>query len=118
MSRKLTVLVLVLALLLSVTITCSAAARSTWAVTDLVFEGTTAICEVTANTELVTQRISARVALYQGKTCIASWYQAAYGILDFSETATVEKGKEYVMLVDLTVNGVVQPTLRQAGTCE
>lgn len=118
MNRRIMAFLAVIVLLLSIPVMATASARAAVAITELSFDGTTAICNVIVTADYTNHRIAARIGLYDGDECVASWFASDYGLLDFSETATVVKGREYVLVADLTINGVVQPTVTQTATCE
>lgn len=118
MKRRIIAILLVFLLVISLSVTVYASARMSLIGLGLSFEGTTAKCTMTATADYSTHRIYAKIGLYDGDVCVRSWTRSAYGILNFSENVAVTKGKTYVLMADVTVNGVVMPTVTKSGTCE
>ncbi len=61
--------------------------------------------------------ISAVTKLWQGNSCIETWEDTAYGILNVTYSTDVKGGKSYTVTVDYTINGIVQKQLSDSGTC-
>lgn len=74
------------------------------------FTGTTAHCDVSVTSDKSTDEITATIKLWNGSSCVATWYDIAYGTLSFYATRTVNLNTTYVLTVDATVNGVSYPT--------
>lgn len=111
---------LLMALLLFVLpITANAAtARSIIIKPGIAFDGTTANCTVSVTANSMTDEIEVVVNLLQGNTCIATWNASGSGFVNFSKSKTVNKGSEYTLSADVTINGVAQPTMTFTGKCE
>ena len=74
--------------------------------TDLSMSGTTATCFVNVRSEKSTDNIEISVKLYCGDEVVAEWNGvSSEGTLYFSRTATVKKGKTYVMKTSCSING-------------
>ena len=98
--------------------TAHAASRSIGIVPNLSFSGTTANCTVRVVADSFSHEIEATIKLWQGSTCVATWEEEGKGILSFSDTATVTKGKTYTLTVDAIVNDVAQPQASTSAKCE
>lgn len=99
---------LIMALLLVLLIPVSAAAsvaRTPQSFPSLSFNGTTANCSLTIWTNDSSASINATVQLWQGNTCLQTWYASGTGRLTFSETQSVTSGVQYKLTVSATVNG-------------
>lgn len=113
------------ALLVAVILVCTVCPMAASAVTPRVrsfvpsldFSGTTAYCELTVNTDYLTDKISATIKLWSGSTCLETWTASASGFLVFSDTVTVSKG-EYTLTADVTINGTVYPQVSVTNTCK
>lgn len=82
----------------------------------LSFSGTTAICEVSVNTDYMTDTISAVIKLWSGSTCVKTWVRTATGYLTFNESVSVSKG-EYTLTVDTIISGTTYPQVSVTATC-
>lgn len=71
----------------------------------LSFNGTTANCSVTIYTGDSSASVNATVQLWQGNTCLKTWYASGTGFLAFSGTQSVTSGVQYKLTVSATVNG-------------
>lgn len=99
---------LIMALLLVLLIPVSAAAsvaRTPQSFPSLSFNGTTANCSLTILTNDSSASINATVQLWQGNTCLQTWYASGTGRLTFSGTQSVTSGLQYTLTVSATVNG-------------
>lgn len=72
-------------------------------------DGTTAYCGVTYRSGNSDTQISVTLTLKQGSTIIDSWSGSGKGMVIISETSTVELGKTYDLVLESTVDGIVQP---------
>lgn len=79
------------------------------------FDGTDALCYVAIYEP--SSDIKATIKLWQGSTCIATWKADGVGFVEFSDTVSVSKGKNYTLTVDTTVNGKTKPRESCTGTC-
>ena len=99
------------------TLPAQAAYRQIAALPSISFRGTTATCSVIIRADKADDDISADISLWQGNSCIESWEASDSGMLTFSETSTVSKGKSYTLKVDFSINGNVQQSASHSGTC-
>ena len=76
---------------------------------NLKIDGTTAYCEVNYRAGDSDTQISVTLTLKQGHTTIDSWSDSGKGSVLISETATVQTGKTYDLVMNATVNGKPQP---------
>lgn len=83
----------------------------------LLFEGETAKCSVLVTANSFNDNITAVIKLWDGGYCIATWTGSGAGYLNMNRTTDAEKGKEYIMTVAVTINGVKQDTVSAYGTC-
>ena len=72
-------------------------------------DGTTAYCSVDYYSGNRDATVSVTLTLKQGSTTIDSWSNSGKGLVIISETATVQKGKTYDLVMNSTVNGKAQP---------
>lgn len=111
---------LLLALLMMLMIPMSAFAdnmRLMRVTPQLSFNETTANCSVRVYAENVADTITATVKLWDGGTCLETWYPSGTGSLSFSTTKAVTSGRQYKLTVDATINGVALTTVSTTGTC-
>ena len=85
-----------------------AARRAVTASPSLRFDGTTAICAMEILADKATDRISATMELYQGRTLIDRWAASDTGVLYMEESTDVEMNKTYTLTVRYTINGADQ----------
>ncbi len=83
----------------------------------LYFNGTTATCGVSVYGKTAEDAITATVKLWDGGTCLETWYPSGTGSLNFSGAKTVTSGRQYKLTVDATINGVALTTVSTTGTC-
>ena len=114
MKRRIIPLAVALALVLG--ISAQAAVWANAVVPVIEFNGTTAICTVTARGE-ADDAITVRAKLWQGSTCLKDWQASGTGSVTLSRTATVEEGKTYRLTADVTIGGVKQSTKSYSATC-
>lgn len=76
---------------------------------NLKINGTTAYCAVDYYSGNRADTISVTLTLKQGRTTIDSWSDSGKGSVLISETATVQTGKTYDLVMNATVNGKPQP---------
>lgn len=111
---------LLLAVLMVLTIPVFAFADNTRTVQvapRLSFSGSTATCSVRVYGENTADSITAPVKLWDGGTCLETWYPSGTGSLSFSTTKAVTSGRQYKLTVDATINGVALTTVSTTGTC-
>lgn len=81
------------------------------------FEGTIAYCSVLVTANSTNDEIKVVVKLWQGDRCIATWNASGTGFVNFSESKAVNKGTEYTLTADVTINGEKQPAMSFSGKC-
>lgn len=75
----------------------------------LSFTGTTAHCELTVGCDYLTDYITATIKLWNGSSCVATWYETAEGYMNFYATRTVSLNTTYKLTADVTINGTAYP---------
>ncbi len=100
---------LVLLLCLSMSTALASASRGVTYDPTLKIDGTTAYCRVNYHSGNRDDTISVTLTLKQGGTTIDSWSDSGKGLVIISETATVQRGKTYDLVMNATVNGKTQP---------
>lgn len=83
----------------------------------LAFNGTTAECSVTCRGDNTTDKVSATLTLYQGRTFVDSWSGSGTYRVPVSGSAEAMSGKEYRLVLTWSINGVSQPSVTTTGTC-
>lgn len=96
----------------------AASTRAATVVPDISFSGTTATCTTFIAADRTTDDIEAVIRLWQGNKCIETWNRSSVGILSFSGTATVTRGKTYRLTVDVTIAGKDLPRFYTEKTCK
>lgn len=81
------------------------------------FDGTTAKCSAIIIGDNMSDSISATLKLWQGNSCIATWYASGNGYMQVSKSKSVTRGITYKLTVDVTINGTLKPTVSVLGTC-
>lgn len=104
MKKVALIMVLLLVLLIPVSAAASVA-RMPQSFPSLSFSGTTANCSLTILADDGSASINATVQLWQGSTCLQTWYASGTGRLTFSGTQSVTSGVQYKLTVSATVNG-------------
>ena len=83
----------------------------------LSFSGTTArgsaICQADGNTD----RINAKLTLYEGNIYLDSWSASGNGTVPISGECLVKKGKSYRLVLTWSINGVAQANQSVTKTC-
>ena len=103
-------LILAVVIVLSLPLSVEAAQpRAISVLPEIIVNGTTATCYVTAVADNMSEHLEATIKLYRGNILIATWYEDGYGYIDFTETQTVPSGFIYKLTVDLKVEGVAVP---------
>ena len=102
--RKASILLALLLLVAIFTTAQASPARIPLARPALSFSGTTANCTTRVNSGTSDGNISATIQLWQGSTCVATWY-------------AVTSGLQYTLTVDATVNGSSIPRVSTTKTC-
>jgi len=100
---------LVLLLCLSVPTALASVERGIVREPSLRIDGTTAYCSVDYYSGNRDATVSVTLTLKQGSTTIDSWSNSGKGLVIISETATVQQGKTYDLVMNSTVNGKAQP---------
>lgn len=92
-------------------------ARSPNVTRTLNFNGTSANCYVHIQTGDMDSTIIATIQLWQGGTCIATWYANGLGTLNSSNTCAVTSGMQYTLTVSATVDGATISIPSVTKTC-
>lgn len=115
--RKASILLALLLLVAVFTTAQASPARIPPAYPALSFSGTTANCSVYVNSGTPDGSISATIQLWQGSTCVATWYASGVGSLTHSASKAVTSGLQYTLTVDATINGSSSPRVSTTKTC-
>ena len=115
--RKASVLLALLLLMAVFTTAQASPARSLSANPLLSFAGTTANCSVYIRADNLNDSISATIQLWQGSSCVATWYASGVGSLTHSASKAVTSGLQYTLTVDATINGSSIPRVSTTQTC-
>lgn len=115
--RKASILLALLLLVAVFTTAQASPARIPPAYPALSFSGTTANCSVYVNSGTPDGSISATIQLWQGSTCVATWYASGVGSLTYSTSKAVTSGLQYTLTVDATINGSSSPRVSTTKTC-
>lgn len=83
----------------------------------LSFDGETANCTVTVIGDNMSDSISITMKLWRDNICCATWTASGSGYLQVSRTTNVTTGSEYKLTADITINGIVKPTISTYGSC-
>lgn len=117
MKKRVFAMILVLAVALSLT-AIAVEPRAVSAYPSLSFSGKTAICELDVTGVSTSSKVSATIMLYEGSTCVDTWYASSTGALSFSEThANCTSGTTYKLMVSVVVDGRVVSTSPKTATC-
>lgn len=115
--RKASILLALLLLVAIFTTAQASPARISPAYPSLSFSGTTANCSVYIKADNLNDSISATIQLWQGSSCLATWYASGVGSLTHSASKAVTSGLQYTLTVDATVNGSSIPRVSTNKTC-
>lgn len=112
------VVALMVPLLLILTMSARAAeSRSVSIKPELHFGANTATCSVSLKADNTKDKVEATLTLYQGENYVDSWSNSGTGRVFISGSCDVESGKTYKLVVDYSINGVVQLSKTTLGTC-
>lgn len=114
--KKFALLIAILLFVLPVTAN-AATPRIVGIVPSINFVGTTANCCVSITADSFEDNITAVIKLWDGGNCIGLWTGTGSGFLHMNKSKVVTKGVEYIMTVEVTINGVKKPTVSTYGTC-
>lgn len=81
------------------------------------FSGTTANCKVTIIGDTSSDHLEVTLKLVYGNRIIDSWTSEGYGYVTMSQTATVNTGRTYKLVVEVIANGVAKDPVYVTGTC-
>lgn len=115
--RKASILLALLLLVAVFTTAQASPARNAPIYPTLSFSGTTANCSVYVNSGTPDGSISATIQLWQGSSCVATWYASGVGSLTHSASKAVTSGLQYTLTVDATINGSSIPRVSTTKTC-
>ena len=114
--RKVSIL-LAMILVLSMPLTAFAAVNNVRIQPVLSFAGTTANCDVTVLGNDSSEHIEVTMKLMNGYYCVASWQAEGYGYVEMEKTALVTKGCTYTLVVEVTIDDVLQAPAVVNKTC-
>lgn len=100
MIRKRIILIVLCILVLMVIPAQAAQTRAISATPKLIFNGTTASCEVTVSS--LGKNISVELELWYGNTLIDAWTKSGTSIVTISENCTVVRGRTYTLVASGT----------------
>lgn len=83
----------------------------------LTFSGTTANCECWVRDDSPSAYLVVTMKLWSGNTVLKEWSQAGTQSVSLNQTATVTKGKDYTLTIDVMVNGILKPRQSITRTC-
>lgn len=115
--RKASILLALLLLVAIFTTAQASPARTPSTNPSLTFAGTTANCSVYIRADSLNDSISATIQLWQGSSCVATWYASGVGSLTHSASKAVTSGLQYTLTVDATINGSSIPRVSTTQTC-
>lgn len=115
--RKASILLALLLLVAVFTTAQASPARVSFARPVLSFSGTTANCTAYVSSGTLDGSVSATIQLWQGSSCIATWYATGVGNLTYSASKAVTSGLQYTLTVDATINGSSSPRVSTTQTC-
>lgn len=116
--RRIICVILVIMLIAAPVTASAATARTANIIVSLSYSGTTATCSAVAISDYTTDEITCVLKLWNGSTCVATWYGSGSGYLSMSKTKAVTSGVEYTLTADVTINGVAQPQASITKKCE
>ena len=114
--RKLALL-MALVLLISVPVEAGVATWTLNATPQLDYSGTTAICQAKVYGNSASDHIVVNMKLMLGENLVTSWSESGYGYVYMKQTTPVGKGSTFTLVVDVTMNGVAQPSVSVEKTC-
>lgn len=109
--------ILAFLLIIAVPLEVSAATRTLYAMPTLTFNGTTAKCTATVIGNQMTDHLKVTMKLVLGNRHIAVWTSEGYGCVDLCETASVNTGRTYRLIIEVIENGVAKDPVSVSGTC-
>lgn len=83
----------------------------------LSFSGTTAKCDAVIVGNTASEHLEVTMKLMYGNRIIASWTSEGYGYVTMSQTAAVNAGRTYKLVVEVIANGVAKDPVYVTGTC-
>ena len=83
----------------------------------LTISGRTATCEATAESEKPNDYIVMRVTVWYETRCLLDETVSGYGYVQYSDTVGSNSGWYCTLRVDVTINGVAQPTVEDSAYC-
>ena len=115
--RKIALLLAVVIVLLMPVNALAANARDKNVDATLTISGRTATCEATAESENPNDYIVMRVTLWHETRCLLDEAVSGYGYVQYSDTVGSNSGWYCTLRVDVTINGVAQPTVEDSAYC-
>lgn len=83
----------------------------------LSFSGTTAKCDAVIVGNTASEHLEVTLKLMYGNRIIASWTSEGYGYVTMSQTATVNTGRTYKLVVEVFECGKTHNPVYVTGTC-
>lgn len=83
----------------------------------LTISGRTATCRATVECENPSDYITVRVTVWYETRCLLDETVSGYGIIRYNDIVGVNSGWYCTLRVDVTINGVAQPTAEDSAYC-
>ena len=115
--RKIALLLAVVIVLTVPLKTLAAEQSEVLIIPSLTISGRTATCEATAASENPNDYIVMRVTLWHETRCLLDEAVSGYGYVQYSDTVGSNSGWYCTLRVDVTINGVAQPTVEDSAYC-
>ena len=111
-------LLLAVVMIFMVPVNALAAEQSDAVITPtLTISGRTATCEATVRANSPTDYIEMRVTVWYETRCLLDETVSGYGIIRYNDTVGANSGWYCTLRVDVTINGVAQPTVEDSAYC-
>lgn len=115
--RKIALLLAVVMVLMLPANALAASSRYKKVDAELTINGRIATCEATAQASKTTDYIVMRVTLWHETRCLLDETVSGYYAVSFSDTVGSNSGWYCTLRVDVTINGVAQPTAEDSAYC-
>ena len=109
-------IILAFLLIIAVPLEVSAATWTLRATPSLSFDGTTANCSTIVIGNKTTDHLKVTMKLVLGNRHIAVWTTEGYGYVAMSETASVNTGRTYRLIIEVIENGVAKDPVSVSGS--
>lgn len=117
MKTKVLSLVLLFAVVLSVPVFAAGPERMPRVQANISFSGTSATCTASARADNARDSVVLVAKLWHGNTCLSVWTATGTQSAQLQKTKSVTRGETYKLTLDVTINGVSQPTRTVTRTC-